>query len=195
MVDRLAPEERSRLMAAVRAIDTAPEMAVRRLAHRMGYRFRLHRRDLPGNPDLVFPRLRKIVFVHGCFWHRHRGCKRTRMPASRREYWARKFATNVERDEKNQRLLQGQGWSVLVIWECETDERPLLAGRLRSFLGPVAAPPAKTDLASAAVQLPTQWSDRYSSWLLIAQSRSRRDSSSQPLPSEGGIRRCYRQIR
>jgi DNA mismatch endonuclease (patch repair protein) len=113
---------RSRLMARVRGADTKPEIAVRRAAHALGYRFRLHRRDLPGSPDLVFPKLRKIIFVHGCFWHRHSGCKRTTAPKTRSAFWEEKFARNVERDRRNIADLQARGWACEIIWECETSD-------------------------------------------------------------------------
>src|SRR5690349_14284392 len=101
MADKISKERRSQNMAAIRAKDMKPEMIVRSLAHRLGYRFRLHRRDLPGSPDLVFPRLKKIVFVHGCFWHQHSGCREGRLPNSRSEYWIPKLTRNVARDAEN----------------------------------------------------------------------------------------------
>lgn len=135
MADRLSPEARSRLMAAVKGRNTGPEMIVRRLAHSLGYRFRLHRRDLPGSPDLVFPGRRKIVFVHGCFWHRHQGCRQASTPSSRVEFWKDKFRRNVERDTAVERALRAAGWDVLIIWQCETRDRTKLAELLSSFLG------------------------------------------------------------
>jgi len=123
-------------MAAVKSKDTTPEMIVRRLVHAMGYRYRLHVQSLPGNPDLVFPRLRKIIFVSGCFWHMHT-CGRCRIPSSRRGYWVKKLERNAARDERVQRALRRQGWRVLVIWECQTPlaKVKLLMGRLTRFLG------------------------------------------------------------
>lgn len=117
----MTPEQRSALMSRIRASNTAPELAVRRLCHSWGYRFRLHRRDLPGTPDLVFPRLRKVVMVHGCFWHRHQdpACKNAVLPKTRREWWAAKFGRNVARDARNEESLLALGWEVLVLWECE----------------------------------------------------------------------------
>lgn len=117
-------------MKAVRQYDTAPEMVVRRLVHSLGFRFRLHRKDLPGSPDLVFPRLRKVIFVHGCFWHRHRGCARTTTPVTRRDFWLEKFAGNIRRDTRCVRRLRKLGWSVAVVWECETLHPSALKGRL-----------------------------------------------------------------
>ena len=133
-------------MRAVRSKDTAPELLVRKLAHALGYRFRLHRRDLPGTPDLAFPGRRKAIFVHGCFWHRH-DCPRGRStPATRTDYWNGKFARNVARDRRDRRRLRADGWGVMVVWECQTrfgrdgpgganPRRDRLAGRLRRFLG------------------------------------------------------------
>ena len=126
--------ERSALMARVRDKNSKPELIVRRATHALGYRFRLHRRNLPGTPDLVFPRLRKAIFVHGCFWHRHRGCSRTTTPKTRAEYWQRKFAANVERDARKKRQLRALGWSVLVVWECKTADPDTLKKRLSTFL-------------------------------------------------------------
>ena len=108
------------MMAGIRGRDTVPEHAVRSVAHRMGLRFRLHRKDLPGRPDLIFPRHRLAVFVHGCFWHRHEGCRYAYMPKSRVEFWKEKFSGNVVRDRRNEEALRNLGWQVLTIWECET---------------------------------------------------------------------------
>src|SRR5205085_7936963 len=104
--------------------DTKPELRVRSIAHRLGYRFRLHRRDLPGTPDLVFPRLRRVVFVHGCFWHRHPGCALARLPKSRQEFWIPKLEGNRQRDLKKVAALRKAGWKSIVVWECQVrDER------------------------------------------------------------------------
>jgi DNA mismatch endonuclease (patch repair protein) len=108
-------------------------MAVRSAAHRLGYRFRLHRRDLPGTPDLVFPGLRKVIFVHGCFWHRHPNCLRTTTPKTRAAYWAQKFAENIKRDGRVRRQLRAAGWDVLVVWECQTFDHDSLNTRLMTF--------------------------------------------------------------
>jgi DNA mismatch endonuclease (patch repair protein) len=121
-------------MASVKGKNSKPEIAVRSIAHRLGYRFRLHRRDLAGTPDLVFPRRQKLIFVHGCFWHRHRNCSRTTTPKTRAAFWAQKFSDNVKRDARAQRRLRAEGWDVLVVWECETFERESLEARLRDFL-------------------------------------------------------------
>lgn len=136
MTDRLTPERRSVLMSKVRSKDTSPELRVRRLAHALGFRFRLHRRDLPGSPDMVFPRLRKVVFVHGCFWHRHEDCSKASSPKSREAYWEEKFARNVDRDRCATAALAEMEWKVMVVWECETHprDRAALADRLAHFL-------------------------------------------------------------
>jgi DNA mismatch endonuclease (patch repair protein) len=124
------PATRRRNMAAIRGSDTTPELRVRKLLHRLGYRFRLHRRDLPGSPDVVLPRYRTVVFVHGCFWHRHPGCRYTTMPRTRMDFWARKFEQNVERDRRQQQQLTAMGWCVMIVWECELRDIPVLTGRL-----------------------------------------------------------------
>ena len=115
-------------------MDTQPELLVRRTVHAMGFRFRLHRKDLPGKPDLVFPRLRKVIYVHGCFWHQHHGCREGRIPGSRKEYWEPKLARNQERDQENLARLHSLGWNECVIWECETAQLPSLERRLQEFL-------------------------------------------------------------
>jgi DNA mismatch endonuclease (patch repair protein) len=126
---------RSALMSRIGPRGSKAEMVVRRLAHRLGYRFRLHRRDLPGSPDLVFPGTRKVVFVHGCFWHRHAGCPRTTTPSTRHSFWMEKFARNTERDAQVEFKLRALGWDVLTIWECETTYASEVEKRLITFLG------------------------------------------------------------
>jgi DNA mismatch endonuclease (patch repair protein) len=121
-------------MARVRAKGSKPELTVRRVAHALGYRFRLHRRDLPGTPDLIFARFRKVIFVHGCFWHRHEGCRRTTTPKTRAEYWEQKFKENVARDAARLDELRALGWEALVIWECETFDRDRTVERVAAFL-------------------------------------------------------------
>ena len=118
MVDIMTAEQRSALMSRIRSVDTKPELFVRRALHAMGYRFRTHVRGLPGRPDLVFTKRRAVIFVHGCFWHRH-GCKKTYVPKVREKFWEGKFAANTSRDERNQSQLVQSGWRVLVVWECE----------------------------------------------------------------------------
>jgi DNA mismatch endonuclease (patch repair protein) len=126
-------EARSKTMRAVKGRDTTPEMIVRRMVHAMGRRYRLHRADLPGKPDLTFPRMRKIIFVHGCFWHGH-DCKRgARQPKDNAEYWIKKISRNKERDAGAQEALKSLGWDVLTIWECETRNRSSLDEKLKSF--------------------------------------------------------------
>lgn len=134
-MDSLSPDQRSERMSRVRSQDTKPELMVRKLVHGMGFRFRLHRRDLPGNPDLVFPGRGKIIFVHGCFWHRHGDrCELTRWPKSRLDFWKPKLEENHRRDQRNQRALRRLGWKVMVVWECQLKETDKLAERIRRFL-------------------------------------------------------------
>lgn len=123
-------------MSRVRGKDTKPEMAVRRLVHSMGFRYRLHRRDLPGAPDLVFPSRKKVIFIHGCFWHRHPDpdCKLARLPKSRLDFWKPKLDGNRQRDEANQARLRELGWGVFVVWECQIGDKERLAEHTRAFL-------------------------------------------------------------
>lgn len=135
MTDTLNKAQRSRLMASIRPKNTRPEMVVRSLCHSMGYRFRLHVRALPSVPDIVFPGRKKVVFVHGCFWHRH-WCKRGRSnPKTQVRFWRTKFEGNVRRDRAARRALRRAGWCVLVLWECELYDLKKLCSRLRAFLG------------------------------------------------------------
>jgi DNA mismatch endonuclease, patch repair protein len=136
LADRLTPEQRSANMARIRSKDTFPELRVRKAAHGLGYRYRLHRKDLPGKPDLVFPRLSSLIFVHGCFWHRHEGCPDCSQPKSRKEYWTPKFEATIVRDARAVALLQATGWKVLIIWDCETTKPAELNAKLTAFLGP-----------------------------------------------------------
>ena len=135
MTDIVDSRRRSEMMAGIKGRDTKPELVVRRIAHKLGLRFRLHRKDLPGRPDLVFPRRRLVIFVHGCFWHRHDGCRYAYTPKSRIGFWTRKFAENVARDRRNEEALRELGWRVLVIWECTTRNeeavRQYLQGRIQ----------------------------------------------------------------
>ena len=124
-------------MQAIHGRNTEPELRVRRLLHSMGYRYRLHRKDLPGTPDIVFPIRTKVIFVHGCFWHGHSNCKRAKLPAKNAEAWAKKIRNNRARDTRNIRALKRIGWDILVIWECETRNMEACAVRLRNFLDPV----------------------------------------------------------
>lgn len=134
MVDSVTPSQRSVIMGRVRSKNTRPEMVVRRLVFKAGFRYRLHRKGLPGKPDIVFPGRRKVIFVHGCFWHRHDSCVLARLPKSRVEFWEKKLASNQERDERNIQALEQLGWSVLVVWECELKD-PELLDRIKVFLG------------------------------------------------------------
>jgi DNA mismatch endonuclease (patch repair protein) len=133
-LDRLSPERRSENMRRIRCKDTSPEMAVRRLVHGMGFRYRLHVHALPGRPDMVFPRLRKIIQIKGCFWHQHRGCPQAHIPKSRIEYWRPKLTKNRKRDRENERRLRADGWDLLTIWECEVRELSAVAERITTFL-------------------------------------------------------------
>lgn len=132
-MDTLTPEQRSALMSRIRSKDTTPELVVRSLLHHLGYRFRLHRKDLPGKPDIVLPRRRKVVLVNGCFWHGHT-CKLASKPKSNREYWRTKIENNCERDARNIEALRNLGWSVLVLWECEIRRLDGLERRLAAFM-------------------------------------------------------------
>ena len=134
MTDTLTPLERSRLMAKIKGKNTGPERAVRSLLHRAGYRFRIHVRTLPGTPDIVLPRHRAIVFVHGCFWHRHPNCKTASTPKSHRKFWADKFARNVANDRKHRRQLRRLGWRVLTVWECQLRHPERVLARFQKFL-------------------------------------------------------------
>jgi DNA mismatch endonuclease (patch repair protein) len=118
-MDRITKEHRSWNMSRIKSGNTKPEIVVRSLLHNMGYRFRLHRKDLPGKPDIVLPRYKSIIFVHGCFWHRHKECKNTTSPKTKKTFWREKFKANVIRDKKVQEELKSMGWKILIIWECE----------------------------------------------------------------------------
>lgn len=139
MADRISRERRSQVMSRIRSTNTGPELRVRRLVHALGYRFRLHRKELPGKPDLVFPRRRAVIFVHGCYWHGH-GCKRGGSGAKSNEsYWGPKIERNRERDQRVLAALRDAGWRTLVIWECETADQEALTGRIREFLSAPAS--------------------------------------------------------
>ena len=134
MTDHVDTRKRSAIMAAVHSKNTKPELAVRKLVHAMGYRYRLHGKSLLGRPDLVFARRRKVIFVHGCFWHRHAGCKKASTPKTRPEFWQLKFDANVSRDERIEKTLVEEGWKVLTVWQCEIDNTEKLERRLNEFL-------------------------------------------------------------
>ena len=134
MTDKFTPEKRSEIMSRVRSRDTKPEKIVRSMLHALGYRFRLCRRDLPGNPDIVLPKHRKAVFVHGCFWHGHKRCPRAKLPVANCGFWQTKLARNVERDRRNLKALAKLGWRTLVVWQCEMKDESELRRRLREFM-------------------------------------------------------------
>lgn len=136
MTDPLTPLARSAFMARIKSRDTKPEMVVRRLLHRLGYRYRVQYKPVPGRPDIAFPRRRKAIQVHGCFWHGHRDCRRSHVPSTRSGFWAAKFDRNRERDERQIEAARLLGWRMLVIWECEVGDVGVLASRLQDFLGP-----------------------------------------------------------
>jgi DNA mismatch endonuclease (patch repair protein) len=134
MADVFTKEKRSWIMSRVKGRDTKPEIFVRSIVHRLGYRFRLHRQDLPGNPDIVLPRHGKIIFVHGCFWHGHKMCSRSKRPTTNVDFWNVKIDKNIERDMQYQRQLVSMGWKVLVIWQCEIRMPENLLVKIQHFL-------------------------------------------------------------
>jgi DNA mismatch endonuclease (patch repair protein) len=136
MADTLSLEKRSRLMSRIRGKDTKPELTVRRMLHSMGYRFRLHRRDLPGKPDIVLPLHGVCIFVHGCFWHLHRNCRDARIPKTRRAWWRKKLEGNAARDKCHSSALRRLGWRVITVWECQTERPERLLKRLQALLPP-----------------------------------------------------------
>lgn len=133
-LDKFSPEKRSEIMGRIRGKNTKPELAVRRLVYSLGYRYRLYSKTLPGHPDLVFSGRKKVIFVHGCFWHYH-GCKKGQPPKSRLDYWLPKLEQNKRRDSDNENKLKSRGWSSLIIWQCELKFPELLRNRIRDFLG------------------------------------------------------------
>lgn len=133
-MDIMSKEKRSWIMSRIRDKNTKPERRIRSLLHDLGYRFRLHRKDLPGRPDIVLPKYQTVIFVHGCFWHRHRGCKYAYKPKSRVEFWKKKFHQNVERDRRKTKELKKLGWHVGVVWECELEDLESLTKKLQDLL-------------------------------------------------------------
>ena len=136
MADTVSKEVRSRIMSSVGRKNTKPERLVRSFLHSLGFRFRLHRRDLPGSPDIILPRHRVAVFVHGCFWHQHRGCPKSRKPTSNTDYWDRKLAENIKRDRQKLSKIKKLGWHVIVIWECEAKSLRALSRKFAKLLQP-----------------------------------------------------------
>ncbi len=146
MADIFSKSRRSRIMSRIGSKDTGPELIVRRLIHALGFRFRLHRKDLPGTPDIVFPKYKKVIFVHGCFWHGHPGCKRATIPATRTEFWRNKIGKTMAGDKRNAEKLRELGWAVLTIWQCEIKKsnKEALSKKIRAFL--TEAPTLPTDI-------------------------------------------------
>lgn len=133
-MDRHTPEQRKRNMSAVKSKNTKPEILVRKALHAMGYRFRLHVKDLPGKPDIVLPKYKTVIFVNGCFWHRHEGCKYASTPTTNVDFWEAKFKENTTRDKQKTVLLESDGWKVVVLWTCEIKKEDELKARLQSLL-------------------------------------------------------------
>ncbi len=133
-MDTFTAAERSEIMRRVHGKNTTPEKIVRSMLHRLGFRFRLHDKNLPGNPDIILPKHKTTIFVHGCFWHRHSGCPRASTPATRQEYWLPKFRRTIERDAENQARLRNAGWNVIVVWECELKDRVRLGEKLSMLI-------------------------------------------------------------
>ena len=133
-MDRISKEHRSWNMSRIQSRDTKPEKAVRSILHKLGYRFRLHRKNLPGSPDIVLPKYNSVIFVHGCFWHRHKNCKKAYSPKTKKTFWEEKFKTNIERDIKVNNELKSDGWRVFVVWECELSYIESVAKELEIFL-------------------------------------------------------------
>jgi len=156
-VDRLSKEHRSWNMGRIRSANTTPEIRVRSILHRLGYRFRLHSKELPGRPDIVLAKWRHVVFVHGCFWHRHASCKFCSTPKSRIEFWAAKFERTVERDKAVEGKLRGMGWQVTVVWECELADEEKLVSRLAAAIRtPVTLTSSIGRLGKACSEKPDQ---------------------------------------
>lgn len=133
MTDTVPKEVRRKIMSSVGIKNTGPEIKVRSLLHRMGFRFRLHKKDLPGTPDIVLPKYKTAIFIHGCFWHQHPNCRYSRRPSSNTEYWNRKLKENIERDKKKAEELDALEWKVLIVWQCELKDESILSKKFRSF--------------------------------------------------------------
>jgi DNA mismatch endonuclease, patch repair protein len=133
MADNLTVEQRKKNMSAIKSRHTKPEIIVRSMLHRLGFRFRLHNKKLPGKPDIILPKYKTVIFVHGCFWHQHKGCKRSTIPKSNTNYWIPKLTGNVKRDVQHKSDLKNAGWNVAVVWECETKDTEKLAKKLENI--------------------------------------------------------------
>lgn len=136
MADVFTADKRSQIMSRVRGYDTFPELAVRSLLHRMGYRFRVHQDRLPGNPDIVLHKYKKVIFINGCFWHGHKGCTRSKRPTSNVFFWTKKLEGNIQRDRRKLRELKRLGWNYLIIWQCQIKDKDRLKSRIRRFMLP-----------------------------------------------------------
>lgn len=134
MADIVSRSKRKEMMSKVKQRHTKPEIAVRKLLHRLGYRFRLHSKKLPGTPDIVLPKYKSVIFVHGCFWHQHEGCRKARRPTSNVEFWNEKLDKNIERDKRKESELKDLGWKVLIIWDCEIKDEETLIKKVKKFL-------------------------------------------------------------
>jgi len=134
MSDVFSKEKRSWIMRRIKSRDTKPEILVRSLVHRMGLRFRVHKKDLPGNPDIVLTRHEKLIFVHGCFWHGHKRCPRSKRPTTKKPFWNKKLNSNIQRDKRMRRKLRQMGWKVMIVWECETRDLDKLIVKLKNYL-------------------------------------------------------------
>lgn len=137
MADNLTTEQRRKNMSAIKSRDTKPEIIVRSMLHRSGFRFRLHDKKLPGKPDIILPKYKTVIFVHGCFWHQHKGCKRSTIPKSNTDYWIPKLSGNVKRDVQHKADLKKAGWNVAVVWECETKDADKLEKKLKSIFAKI----------------------------------------------------------
>lgn len=134
MADIVSRSKRKEMMSSVKQRHTKPEITVRKLLHRLGYRFRLHSKKLPGTPDIVLPKYKSVIFVHGCFWHQHKGCRKSRRPTSNVEFWNEKLDKNIERDNRKESELKNAGWKVLTVWDCEIKDEDLLIEKVKNFL-------------------------------------------------------------
>lgn len=135
-MDFFSPKKRSQIMSNISGKNTKPEISIRKIAHSLGYRFRLHKKELPGNPDIVFPKYKKVIFVNGCFWHGHKNCKRSKLPSTNRIFWQKKIEGNIKRDNANYSALKKLGWSYLIIWQCTISKNnfPKLEKKISNFL-------------------------------------------------------------